>query len=178
MVEPETSLFNRVLQENITPQDLIAKLDAQILANQVTIPVRIAGYQNSMPILGNPSIFVTVQYNKDYIEPPQRFRDLTQPFSLARLSLKEYVEWSTKKRDHKSFSIDGVNLKSQGTLTEKKALLKLWNMEEEQKPRLFKEFYIHRPILHSKKIGGGADQANTAAKNLFGEPKTETFQEA
>ena len=69
MVEPERSLFNRVPKQTISPQNLIAKLDTEILANQITIPVRISGYRISVPILQNPTIFVTLQYNKEYIEP-------------------------------------------------------------------------------------------------------------
>ena len=52
-----------------------------------------------------------------------------------------------------SFSIDENNLKPQGSLTEKAALLKLWNFDTDNgEPLVFQEFHISRPILHRKLI--------------------------
>ena len=52
-----------------------------------------------------------------------------------------------------NFSIDENNLKPQGSLTEKAALLKLWNFDtEDGKPLVFREFNI-RPVLHERWIG-------------------------
>ena len=72
-------------------------------------------------------MFVTLQYNED--EP--------KGDTIEKLS----------------FSIDENNLKPQGSLTEKAALLKLWNFDTDNgEPLVFQEFHIGRPVLHYKFI--------------------------
>ena len=50
-----------------------------------------------------------------------------------------------------SYSVDANDIKQLGPFTEMTALLKLWDVGSVGEPFVVKEFYISRPVLHTKK---------------------------